>query len=512
MKSVLTPRIVKAIMLIAVVGISLSSQGILERFSLANGYQEAALFGVGSDSFEPYTEKTSEEAMTSRVKWMIYIASALLLLVITFVFDIASYAYKITGKRVANANKVNAWLMLIFLIAGLGFAAWEFMIHGKYTKVYNSSSLHGKDYDSMFMITLILTGIVFVITQVLLFVYAFRYQQKEGRKATYYSHNNTLEVFWTIIPAIVLTFLVLRGYAVWKDIMYVNDNRKDAQEIEVFAYQFGWTARYPGPDNAFGAHNFNFISGTNELGLAVKSEIDELRKGLQEDIDIYVSSLENIDAYLLELKNRLEEQRKLGNFKKVDDIRKEISNVTSGDYAAELKLMHRRRVKQLERMNAMENDAKLKETLFDGSVHDDMITKEIYVVKDKPVRLKFRARDVIHSAYLPDFRVQMNCVPGMDTEFNFVPTKSTEAIRKEKGDDKFDYYLFCNKICGTAHYNMKIKFVVVDDESALNEWKMTQSVAFPRPLPTREVTAEGETSNDENGEAIDDQAANNQTI
>ncbi len=71
----------------------------------------------------------------------------------------------------------------------------------------NPASDHGVDIDMMLYITIAITGIVFVITQVALFWFAFKYQESDKRKAYYYPHNNKLEVIWTVIPAIVLTVI-----------------------------------------------------------------------------------------------------------------------------------------------------------------------------------------------------------------------------------------------------------------------------------------------------------------
>ena len=90
---------------------------------------------------------------------------------------------------------------------------------------------------------------------------------------------------------------------------------------------------------------------------------------------------------------------------------------------------------------------------------DDKLLREVHLVVGKPVLLKFPSRDVIHSAFLPHFRVQMNCVPGLITQFAFTPTKTTKQMRQEEGEN-FDYILLCNKICGAAHYNMQMSFVV----------------------------------------------------
>ena len=99
----------------------------------------------------------------------------------------------------------------------------------------------------------------------------------------------------------------------------------------------------------------------------------------------------------------------------------------------------------------------------DENAADDIITREVHLVVDQPVLLKMRSQDVIHSAFLPHFRVQMNCVPGMSTQFGFTPTQTTSEMKEQEGED-FDFVLLCNKICGAAHYNMKMKFIVESQE------------------------------------------------
>jgi len=94
---------------------------------------------------------------------------------------------------------------------------------------------------------------------------------------------------------------------------------------------------------------------------------------------------------------------------------------------------------------------------------DDKLLREVHLVVGEPVLLKFRSRDVIHSAFLPHFRVQMNCVPGLITQFAFTPTKTTKQMKQEEGED-FEYVLLCNKICGSAHYNMQMSFIVETQE------------------------------------------------
>ena len=128
---------------------------------------------------------------------------------------------------------------------------------------------------------------------------------------------------------------------------------------------------------------------------------------------------------------------------------------------------------------------------------DDIIVQELHLPVGKEIIFKMRSQDVLHSAYMPHFRAQMNCVPGMITEFAFTPTKTTEQMRMDpdvlskvrkinkirqenskelvaKGEDAlepyvFDYLLLCNKICGASHYNMQMK-IIVETEQEFNKW------------------------------------------
>ena len=108
----------------------------------------------------------------------------------------------------------------------------------------------------------------------------------------------------------------------------------------------------------------------------------------------------------------------------------------------------------------------------DEKAADDIVVREVHLPVNKPVLLKFRSRDVIHSAFLPHFRVQMNCVPGLSTQFAFTPTKTTAEMKENEGED-FEYVLLCNKICGSAHFNMQMKFIVESEED-YNKWINSQ--------------------------------------
>jgi len=338
-----------------------------------------------------------DDSMKSKINWLVVIIIVLLVMVIVLVFDILGLVGEIQGKPVINWNGINSKLFLAFGVIGLSASIWEIVVHGRLT-VFNqeAASAHGPEYDNMFMITLIITGIVFLITQALLFWYAFKYKQSKNRKALYYPDNHKLELIWTVIPAIVLTVLVVRGLKTWTEI--TNNKGENSRVVELFGYQFGWTARYAGTDNVLGRHDFRQIGKVNALG---------------------------VDT----------------------------------------------------------NDTK---------AYDDVVVNELHLAAGEPVVLKFRAKDVIHSAYLPHFRVQMNVVPGLPTQFAFTPTLTTAEMRSKLNDPNFDYVILCNKICGGAHYRMKMK-VVVHNKEDFQKWlseqpKLVNKTAATPVTPTAVTT------------------------
>ncbi|PQB05156.1 cytochrome c oxidase subunit II [Aureitalea marina] len=138
----------------------------------------------------------------------------------------------------------------------------------------------------------------------------------------------------------------------------------------------------------------------------------------------------------------------------------------------------------------------------DPNAQDDVVVNELHLPVGRKVLFKMRSQDVLHSAYMPHFRAQMNCVPGMVTQFSFTPTITTEEmrmndeivakvnhinqIRRDKSQEllangeeelepyEFDYLLLCNKICGGNHYNMQMK-IIVESEEDFNAWMAEQA-------------------------------------
>ena len=160
-------------------------------------------------------------------------------------------------------------------------------------------------------------------------------------------------------------------------------------------------------------------------------------------------------------------------------------------YAGNDNVLGKANVRYIEGINTVGVDVE------DPYAVDDVVIKELHIPKGKKIHFKMRSQDVLHSAYMPYFRAQMNCVPGMVTEFAFEPTYTTEeyrelpymiakvaninAIRAKKSIDlvakgepaldpyEFDFLLLCNKICGASHYNMQMK-IVVDTPEDYAKW------------------------------------------
>ncbi|MFC5282361.1 cytochrome c oxidase subunit II [Pedobacter alpinus] len=290
-------------------------------------------------------------------------------------------------------DRINGILFLVLLVAGLYGTYWSYTVQGAMI-LPEAASVHGLEIDSMFNITLIITTVVFIITHILLFAFGYLYNSSKKKKAYFYPHNNTLEKYWTITPAIVLTVLVLMGFFTWRGITNVPLNQaKDALQIDVTAHQFAWDVRYGGKDNVNGKKNYKLIgslNGLNNLGL----------------------------------------------------------------------------------------------DLSDPKNFDDLKVTEIVLPVNKSVRFTLSSQDVLHSFYMPHFRVQMNCVPGMATYFQFTPNVTTAEMRDKTNDPKFEYQLYCAKICGGSHYNMKFAVRVVS-EREYAEWLKEQ-----KPIVTDDMKKE----------------------
>tara|TARA_A100001011_G_scaffold373242_1_gene432446 strand:+ start:1001 stop:2134 length:1134 start_codon:yes stop_codon:yes gene_type:complete len=352
------------------------------------------------------------------------------------IFEISNIITKTKNEVSDYSNHINGFFLLLSGIGLIWFFFWQRASWMDLT-LQMSASEHGPIIDNLWDTTMGLIIFVFLLLTPMLFGIAFMFRGKKDRKASYITHNNKLEIFWTAIPAVVLMVLISYGLSVWGKI--VNQDISDAMVIEVYAKQFGWSARYSGDDNILGNADVRFVGGRNELGVITTSTKE--------------SQIQDLDDKILNLKTK-----------------KENSN-----NSAEKKLLTKR-------INKFEKKKKTINTYYITTpedkliaAQDDIVTKELHLPVGKKVLFRFRSQDVIHSAYLPHFRVQMNCVPGTTTQFAFTPTVTSENMRKELGDENFEYVLLCNKICGNAHYNMQMK-VIVETEEEYNEWLDSQQM------------------------------------
>jgi cytochrome c oxidase subunit 2 len=167
-------------------------------------------------------------------------------------------------KAGSGVNKINAALFMVFLIVGFILLFW-YSIKNYDLYQLPIASEHGIITDRLFWITTAITGVVFIITHILLFYFSYRYQHNPKRRAVFFPDNNKLELIWTIVPSFVLTVLVVYGLIVWNKVM--SPAPENAEIIEIMGYQFAWKIRYPGKDEKLGAYDFRKIDATNEFGL-----------------------------------------------------------------------------------------------------------------------------------------------------------------------------------------------------------------------------------------------------
>ena len=215
--------------------------------------------------------------------------------------------------------------------------------------------------------TLLLTGIVFILTNLVLAWFSFRYQDHEGAKASYWHDNPRLEWTWTLVTAAILFVVLFNALGLWAQIN--TEAPADAQLIEVTGQQFAWNVRYPGKDGILGRTDHKLASQENPIGLD-------------------------------------------------------------------------------------KNDA--------ASADDILLLNQLYLPLGRPVRVQIRSMDVIHSFFLPNFRVKQDAMPGMTISTWFVPKELTPP------DQPLE--IACAEHCGLGHYRMKGQVHVVpaaELESAL---------------------------------------------
>lgn len=199
--------------------------------------------------------------------FLIGVGVLLIFSIIWMVYRIQTLVSVVKGsdKKIASgSNKVNAILFIVFLI-GAGILMFWYSIKEFDNYQLPIASEHGVITDSLFWWSMAITGVVFLITHVLLFIFPYKYQYSEKRKASFYPDNNKLEIIWTIVPAIVLAGLVISGWVAWSDI--TAPAPENAHTIEIMGSQFNWDIRYPGKDKVLGDYDYRLTTATNAQGI-----------------------------------------------------------------------------------------------------------------------------------------------------------------------------------------------------------------------------------------------------
>ena len=438
----------------------------------------------------------------------------------------------------AADTRLNGGLFVAFMVAFYASFIWLIIRYGDYNPP--AASAHGETYDTLMNFNMYIIMAVFFVVNTVLFLFANKYRQEAGRKAKFFAHDNRLELIWTVIPSIVLAVIIIYGLRTWNEM--TGEASEDALRVEVYSKQFDWTARYPGADGEFGLANYNLITPTNPLGIVTADGVS----GALEEIEGQIAALESelahergtLLAQIEEVEAELHASHDHGHGHGHGDHGHD-DHADHGDHghddhgmSAERKAMLEARLHDLEHMlegpdvvvlSTAAAEAKadkihrlkrhrqrimeVKPFDYEGGVAaweagaDDKIMKgEFHLPVGREVEFVFRSRDVIHSAYMPHFRAQMNTVPGVPTRFKMTPTITTDSMRTVLDDPDFDYVLLCNKVCGAAHFNMQMK-VVVESEESYNAWLESQEEFLADKEVATESDARAEAANIENNES-----------
>jgi cytochrome c oxidase subunit 2 len=342
------------------------------------------------------------------INLLVAIVIILAILVVAKVIRVFELSTDLKGANPAEVtetdNKTQATMFVIGISAWLIFVVYGTLAWGP-LMLPESASVHGDQIDGLMNLTWWIIAPMFFLCHLLILVFCYKYYYRKERTATFFAHSTKLEMVWTTIPTIVLSSLIVYGLSIWNEV--TGPAPDDAMEIELYAKQFDWTARYAGEDNVLGKSGYRLITSENPLGVSAEDE---------------------------------------------------------------------------------------------ASKDDKIVRGELHLPVGKAVIFKFHSRDVLHSAYMPHFRLQMNCVPGMTTQFHMVPKTTTKEMREITGNEEFNYLLLCNKICGAAHYNMQMD-IIVESEADYAAW-MSEKKTFaqsispaeqePAPVVLAEVVGRGE--------------------
>ena len=476
------------------------------------------------------------------------------------VYELSS---RLSGRReedISHADtRLNANLWLVFMFGFFASVVYLYIAYGDYAPP--PASVHGVQLDWLMSFNIWIITAVFFLVNAALFVFAWKYAYDKNRKATFFPLDNRLELIWTVIPSIVLAVNIIYGLQTWNAM--TGDASAEALRVELYSKQFDWTARYPGRDGEFGQSNYNLITPMNPMGIITGEGVEDAMADIEKQISNLEGDLAMEKGLLLAERARLAasiavdhghgghdhaghgdghdhadhgdghdhadhgdghdhadhgdghdhadhgEGHSLkaaaeGRIAEIDHIlahnADELLIMTEAQVEAKqdkLKrlMRHRQRISELSSFT-FENGL----NSFDTGRDDQVVKGEFHLPVGQEVEFVFRSRDVIHSAFMPHFRAQMNTVPGVPTRFKMTPTITTDSMRTILEDPDFNYILLCNKVCGAAHFNMKME-VIIESQEEYDAW-LEQQDAFlvdegtpsepeNEPMPSADVDSEG---------------------
>ena len=121
----------------------------------------------------------------------------------------------------------------------------------------------------------------------------------------------------------------------------------------------------------------------------------------------------------------------------------------------------------------------------DPAAKDDVTTtNQLYLPVNKPIIVRLRSKDVIHSFGVPEFRVKQDAVPGLTIPIWFVPNVTTEEMRTRTGKPDFQYEIACAQLCGLGHFRMR-GYVTVQTAEEFQKWMAEKIKEQSEPDPFR---------------------------
>jgi len=387
---------------------------------------------------------------------LVIVLAIIAIVQLTKVYEFSRALRKTKEEDISPAdNKMNANLMLWWMILFFIGTIICFARYGDYLP--EPASEHGKDVDWLMSVNMWMITVMFYIMNAMLFLVSWKYYYRKDRKAKFISHDNRLEMIWTLIPGVAMAFIIVFGLITWNKI--TGPASPDAMLVELYSKQFDWTARYQGDNGTFGASSFNLIATDNPMGLVTKDKIQAQLDSLDSWIAAQEEEIKNDTLHLMPASWVEAKEDKIYRWQR-----------------------HKQRILDL-------TETKTASGLSDWEAgSDDKIVKgEMHLPLGREVEFIFRSQDVIHSAYMPHFRAQMNTVPGVPTRFKMTPTITTKEMKQKLGDEDFDYILLCNKVCGVSHFNMQMK-VIVETPEEFDAWLKAQKtfVAQEKPIEKNE--------------------------